>query len=199
MNDGFLNDQADLLELIANKLHEHCFHYFVNGSQAYAVYGEPRFTQDIDIVLEISEAQIPLFLSAFRSDAFYLSETAVRSAVGRRGMFNLIQPATGGKVDFIVAKDSDFDRSRMDRVRSLSIGENVKATFASPEDVILKKMQWFAKDNSDRHVRDILGMLHVQSSSIDHAYIDAWVVHLDVGEIWKWIKARLKVSNPTYE
>ena len=199
MNDGFLNDQADLLEVIANKLHEHCFHYFVTGSQASAIYGEPRFTQDIDIVLKISETQIPLFLSAFQTDSFYLSETALRSAVARRGMFNLIQPASGGKVDFIVAKDSDFDRSRMERARSLSIGENVKATFASPEDVILKKMQWFAKDNSDRHVRDILGMLHVQGRSINHAYIDAWIDQLDVGEIWKRIKARLKESNPTYE
>ena len=199
MSDAFSNDQADLLETIADILNQNNFRYFVTGSQASAIYGEPRFTQDIDIVLELSKEQLSQFLKSFDSEEFYLSASAVRSAVARRGMFNLIQPVTGGKVDFIVAKDSEFDRRRMARVRHLSISECVNAKFASPEDVILKKMQWYKKDHSDRHVRDILGVLKVQETSIDFPYIETWLEQLSVTDVWQLIRERQKQKNPNYE
>ncbi len=199
MSEAFLNDQADLLETIASILNQKGFRYFVTGSQASAMYGEPRFTQDIDIVLELSEEQLSEFLEGFDSEDFYLSESAARSAVARRGMFNLIQPVTGGKVDFVVAKDSDFDRSRMERVRQLSISESVNAKFASPEDVILKKMQWYMKDHSDRHIRDILGVLKIQETSIDLSHIETWLERLGVTDVWQLIRERQKLKNPDYE
>ncbi len=57
-----MNDQADLLEFVADRLNTAQMRYFVTGSQASAMYGEPRFTQDIDIVLELITEQIPSFL-----------------------------------------------------------------------------------------------------------------------------------------
>lgn len=199
MSQDFINDQADLLEFVADRLNTAHISYFVTGSQASALYGEPRFTQDIDIVLELMTEQVPSFLQLFASEDFYLSEAAVRNAVTRRGMFNLIQPSSGSKVDFVVAKNSDFDRTRMTRTRFLSISEKSKARFASPEDVILKKMQWFTKDNSDRHIRDILGVLQVQQTQIDASYIETWLDELGVRDVWKAIQDRQCRSNPTYE
>ena len=184
MNGTFLDEQHDLLELVANRLTHLQIRYFVTGSQASTIYGEPRFTLDIDIVIELSDSEIPAFMDAFNSEDFYLSHSAVQDAVQRREMFNLLHPSTGGKVDFVVAKDSDFDRSRMQRTRQILIGANITAEFASPEDVILKKLDWYRRDKSDRHIRDIVGVLKVQGSKIDKHYLQQWVNELKVSSVW---------------
>ncbi len=199
MSDIPIDAQSSLLRCAATILKMLEIPYFVTGSQASIVYGEPRFTNDVDIVIELAVRQIPAFLKSFDRDDFFLSESAVRSAVERRGMFNLIDSATGGKVDFVVAKDSDFERSRFSRVRNLEFTSTESVIFASPEDVILKKMQWFMKDHSDRHVRDILGILRIQNDLLDVAYIEAWQEKLGVTNVWSLIKERKKHPNPPYE
>jgi hypothetical protein len=191
--------QTNLLRFAADVLKDLGIPYFVTGSQATIIYGEPRFTNDVDIVVELAIEQISAFLKAFEKDEFYLSESAVKDAINRRSMFNLIDSMTGGKIDFVVSKDSEFDRSRFARVRPLQFSETDSVTFASPEDVILKKMQWYKKDRSERHIRDILGVLKVQGIEIDDRYIESWLERLDVGEVWQQIRARIVKKNPNYE
>ncbi len=199
MNDIPVDAQTSLLRCAATILNALEIPYFVTGSQASIVYGEPRFTNDVDIVIELGIMQIPAFLKSFQRDDFYLSESAVQSAVERRGMFNLIDSMTGGKIDFIVAKNSDFERSRFARVRKLEFSATESVSFASPEDVILKKMQWFMKDHSDRHVRDILGILRIQKDTVDLSYIQFWLQTLGVNDVWIMIQQRQKLPNPRYE
>ena len=199
MSDIPMDAQSSLLRCAATILRMLEIPYFVTGSQASIVYGEPRFTNDVDIVIGLEIRQIPAFLKSFERDDFYLSESAVRSAVERRGMFNLIDSTTGGKIDFVVAKDSDFERSRFSRVRNLEFSSTESVVFASPEDVILKKMQWFMKDQSDRHVRDILGILRIQNDSVDLSYIESWLEKLGVTNVWRMIQERRDAPNPHYE
>ncbi|MCX7397827.1 MAG: hypothetical protein NT138_09160 [Planctomycetales bacterium] len=199
MSDIPADAQTSLLRYAADALKTLGIPYFVTGSQATIVYGEPRFTNDVDIVIDLRVNQIPEFLQSFEREDFYLSESAVRSAVERRGMFNLIDSTTGGKIDFVVAKNSDFERSRFTRVRTLEFSTTELVIFASPEDVILKKMQWFTKDHSDRHVRDILGVLRIQKDSIDLPYIESWLEKLGVTNVWRMIQERQKLPNPQYE
>lgn len=85
--------------------------YLVVGSTATIAYGEPRFTNDIDIVLDLSAEQIDAFCSAFPSDEFYISQSAVEQAVRKKFQFNVIHRASGLKIDFIVMTDSAFDQS----------------------------------------------------------------------------------------
>ena len=117
--------------------------YFVTGSTATIAYGEPRFTNDIDVVIALFSEQASPFLNSFSKDDYYLSEPAVLSAIKNRSQFNLIHPGSGLKVDFMVAADSPFNRSRMDRVRELPVLENKSVRFASPEDAILMKLKYF--------------------------------------------------------
>lgn len=106
--------------------------YFVTGSTATITYGEPRFTNDIDIVLELSANQIDAFCDAFSPDEFYLNRITVAEAVKRGKQFNLIHPASGLKIDFIVLTETEFNRSRVDRRRELAILPDRTASFASP-------------------------------------------------------------------
>ena len=199
MSDIPADAQTSLLRQAARVLQTLGISHFVTGSQATIVYGEPRFTNDVDIVLELTVDRVPDFLRSFQRDDFYLSESAVRSAVERRGMFNLIDSTSGGNIDFVVAKNSDFDQSRFARIRKLEFSPTEMVMLASPEDVILKKMQWFKKDQSDRHVRDILGVLRIQNDSIDFPYIESWLEKLAVTEIWQLIRRRQQLPNPKYE
>lgn len=166
--------------------------YFVTGSVASMAYGEPRLTNDIDVVAEIREAHIPGLLAAFPADAFYLSEDAVREAIRMQGQFNIIHPGSGLKVDVILPKDTPFDRSRFARVRTVRPAESYEAAFASAEDVIIKKMEYYRAGGSDKHLRDIAGILKISGDGIDEAYIGEWADRLELRPVWDTIKRRIR-------
>ncbi len=166
--------------------------YLVTGSMASMAYGEPRLTNDIDVVAGIREADIPDLLTAFPAHEFYLSEDAIREAIRAKRQFNIIHPASGLKVDVIIRKETPFDRSRFARARTIRPAESYEAAFASAEDVILKKMEFYREGGSEKHLRDITGMLKVSGDEIDRAYIAEWADRLGLRGIWDMIRRRLE-------
>jgi len=177
-------NQAELLEELAGILEELRIPYFVTGSVATIAYGEPRFTNDIDIVVQLFPIQIDPLCQAFSSDDFYISIEAVVDAVTRRGQFNILHPSSGLKIDVMVADDSDFNQSRFTRTRQLQISPHRKAEFASPEDVIIKKLAFYREGGSDKHIRDIRGVLAVLGENIERSYIESWVTKLGLSREW---------------
>jgi hypothetical protein len=187
-------DPSELLRLVTGILERLGFRYLVTGSTATIFFGEPRFTNDIDIVLDLPSARIADLCLAFPAEDFYLSEESVRRAVARGGQFNLLHPKSGLKIDFIVATDTPFNRSRFARSRRLTPGPDFQATFASPEDVILKKMEYFREGHSDKHLRDIAGVFKISGDQIDRGYLEDWIARLGLGEVWqevlRWLDAK---------
>lgn len=168
--------------------------YLVTGSVAAMAYGEPRLTNDIDVVAAISEKHVKGLLAAFPSDEFYLSEDAVREAIHLRGQFNIIHPGSGIKIDVIIRQDTDFDDSRFSRVKRIYPAESYEANFAAPEDVIIKKMEYYRDGGSEKHLRDITGILRVSGEKVDRDYIAEWAKRLNLTEIWDAIRERLEKS-----
>lgn len=177
-------EHSDLLRLVADVCDRLHLTYFITGSTATIFYGEPRFTLDIDVVIDLPPDRIGELVSAFPRDEFYLSTNAVSEAVRRRSQFNLIHPTSGLQVDFIVLSDSEFDHTRMLRRRELETFTDRTVSFASPEDVILKKMLYFREGGSEKHLRDIAGVLRVQGEKIDRGYIAGWAKRFDLTTIW---------------
>lgn len=177
-------EPEDLLRVVTIACEKLQLQYFVTGSTATIAYGEPRFTNDIDVVIELSEDKIGLFCNEFSVSDFYLSESAVMAAVKNRSQFNLIHPTSGLKVDFMVVPMTDFDRSRMSRVRELPVLEDKLVRFASPEDAILMKLRYYQMGHSDKHLRDIHGVLKIQGAKIDRCYIADWSTKLGVAQEW---------------
>src|SRR5262249_33530860 len=128
------------------------------------------------------------------ADQFYLSAAAVSEAVRLRHQFNILHPESGLKVDVIVASDSEFDRTRLNRGRSLSVLPERTVCFASPEDVILKKMAYFQEGGSEKHLRDIAGVLRVRGEQLDRTYISAWAARLNLTAVWQMIVQREQQS-----
>ena len=153
-------------------------------------YGEPRFTNDIDVVVLLTREKLERLAQDFPAPEYYLDREAAREAVSARRQFNLIQPGSGLKVDIIVVEESAFNQSRFARANRIRPSTDYEASFASAEDVILMKLEYYRQGGSDRHVRDILGVLAVQGGNIDKDYIAKWADILRLESIWKEILDR---------
>jgi hypothetical protein len=169
--------------------------YLVTGSVAAMAYGEPRLTNDVDIVAALGEKHVPGLLTAFPADEFYIDADMIREAIRSHGQFNIIHPASGLKVDVMIRSDSAFDASRFSRVRRIHPAETFEASFASPEDVIIKKMEYYREGGSEKHLRDITGILKVSGMSVDRNYITDWARRLGLTEIWEAVQNRLRESS----
>jgi hypothetical protein len=178
-------EPEDLLRMVASICENLHIQYFVTGSTATIVYGEPRFTNDIDTVVELPTSKAQAFCEMFDRKEFYLSEAAVLSAIKQRSQFNLIHPGSGLKVNFMVAAETDLNRSRMSRARDLPVLEGRTVKFASAEDAILMKLKYYQEGQSDKHIRDILSVLKIQNERIDYQYLDHWAGRLGVTTEWK--------------
>ncbi len=177
-------EPLDLLRILVGALEQLGIDYLVTGSMATIAYGEPRLTNDLDVVVALSIDRVEAFCAAFPEDDFYLSRDAAREAVLHRRPFNIIHFASGLKIDVIVPKADDFEQSRQRRARSLPVGQDWQARFASPEDVILRKLQYYRSGGSDKHLRDIAGVLKIQGPRLDLGYLAEWAARLGVAETW---------------
>lgn len=178
----------ELLRWLISVLERLGLRYFVTGSVAAIYYGEPRFTNDIDVVVDLPEVRIPEFLASFPPGEFYLSEEALRHAVARQGMCNVIHVPSSLKIDVMIAADTLFNRNRFERARRVQPADDLEGLFASAEDVILKKMDFFREGGSEKHLRDITGILMVSGEELDHDYIENWADQMGLETIWRTIK-----------
>ena len=184
-------EQDELLQRTVETLERLNLTYLVTGSMATILYGEPRFTNDIDIVVQLSAKRIGDFVQAFPSDEFYLDDERIRQAVESRGQFNVLHPASGLKIDVIIPKMDEFDRSRFTRARRVRPANDYEATFASAEDVIVKKLQFHVEGGSDKHLRDIASVLRISGADLDRDYVTEWADRLGLREIWDLILDQL--------
>lgn len=181
----------ELLSIVARVCESLSIRYATVGSLATIAYGEPRYTNDIDIVLNLPPEQVANFCQSFAAPEYYVSLPAAEAAVRNRTQFNIIHTLTALKVDCILPANA-FDQNEITRGILKSIGSGQTAVFATPEDVILKKMEYYRLGGSDKHLRDIAGVLKVSGEQVDHAYIAAHAEQFKLTDIWQAILSRIQ-------
>ena len=182
-----LPDDLAVTTRVAAALERLGVRWLVGGSLASSFHGEPRSTNDADVVAELTEAHVDA-LVADLGDEFYVSADAVRDAVRRGASFNVIHLATMFKVDVFVLRGGDeFARAEMDRRErhDVAVESNDALYFASAEDTVLQKLVWFRRGGgiSERQWRDVLGVLRVQAGALDIAYMQGWSKQLGVSDL----------------
>ena len=177
-------DVLDVALLVADALARSGVDYFLGGSLASSFQGEPRATNDIDMVVDLSEASVGPFVAALGS-AFDVDEEALRRAVRERGSWNVIHVPTVTKVDLFVRRDGPFDESEFTRRERVEVRGGRSLFVKSPEDTVLRKLLWFRSGGSisDRQWRDLVEVLRHSRALIDDAYLDAWAARLDLVEL----------------
>lgn len=179
-----MSDLEGLLHRVRDLLEQAAVPFMIAGSFASTAHGLPRTTQDLDIVIDPTPQTLEAALSAMAPEKYYVDADAARDALARRTMFNVIDQATGWKVDFIIRKNRPFSREEFARRIAMPL-LGVAVFVASPEDTIVAKLEWSAQSGgSPRQRRDIAGIVATVGEALDRAYIERWVRDLGLEAEW---------------
>jgi hypothetical protein len=157
------SELRDALEHIGKALDGLQIPWAIGGSFASTVHGEPRATNDIDIVANLRAPHTAAFVRAL-SGAFYVDEQSIRQAIAERDSFNVIDERSFLKVDIFIPAPGPLGEGQLDRRRAYRMSENGPQVFVlGPEDTALQKLRWFELGGrvSDRQWRDILGVIRL--------------------------------------
>lgn len=183
-----------LPEQLIRRIAETCerlgLEYFITGSVASMYYGEPRYTRDVDVMIEFPSWKVREFCEAFPAPEFYIDPVAVARAATTGAQFNILQPGAQMKADIFCFDDKPFDNSRLSRRRRVELGAGLPVYVASAEDVILKKLEYFRMGGSDKHLRDITSIIKVGRVVLDRSYIEQWALRLGVVAEWRAVAQR---------
>jgi hypothetical protein len=142
-------EPSELLRKFVAVLDELEIPYRVVGSVAAMTYGEPRFTNDIDVVVDLKPEQADQFCGFFPAGEFYCYRDAVIEAIRQRRQFNIIHYESGIKIDVFIPEPGSLKDTFLARGRRVTLVPGFDAWFASPEDVILKKLEYYREGGSD--------------------------------------------------
>ena len=161
--------------------------YLVAGSVASMAYGVMRTTLDVDVVADLREEHIRPLATAL-ADAYYADVEMIGDAVRERASFNVIHLETMFKVDVFVLKRDAYDQqafARALRRRLEDAPDGPEVSVEAPEDVILNKLRWYDLGGrvSERQWGDLIGVLRVNASDLDHAYLQRWARSLGLAEL----------------
>ena len=179
----------ELLSRLAPILERAQVPYMLTGSVASSTHGTPRSTRDLDIVIAPSRTQLLALMRQFPDSSYYADEQQALQALNNRSQFNVIDFATGWKVDFIIAEDSEYGRTAMMRRKLIDVAGN-SVYVASAEDVLVAKLRWAKLGGSDRQLQDAAGVVQTQARHLDVAYVERWVREFRLDQQWEAVRER---------
>lgn len=152
--------------------------HYVGGSLASSLHGDPRFTNDADIIAQLFEHQIPK-LKRELGDRFYVDEDSVRFAIREERSFNLVDEVELAKIDVFCVRGIGYQAEALDRVMKmeLEVGDPFTiVSVASPADTILAKLRWYrlGNESSDRQWADLLGVARTHVGALELDYLRKW-------------------------
>jgi len=182
----------DVFRRITAALDQADIGYMLSGSFASAHYGVPRSTQDIDLVIEATPAELRTFVEALPGDEYYADLDSALEAHRRQSMFNVIDLATGWKIDLIIRKSRAFSQEEFRRRQRVSL-LGVPLFVASAEDVVISKLEWAKLTESRRQIEDAASILRARGSALDRSYLEKWIGELGLKK--EWDDARRAAGN----
>lgn len=175
-----MSGQLDFVARLTEALKSAGIPHMVVGSNASSLWGAPRATHDLDLVIDPTEEQLDGLVASL-GPGWYADASAARAALRQRSMFNVIDTATGWKADLIIRKDRPFSREEFARrkLRNL-LGRELPV--ASAEDVMLTKLEWARRSGSERQLSDVREIVAMQGHRLDLDYLRRWARELRLAE-----------------
>ena len=178
------NNMVGVFFRVIEKLESEDIPYMIVGSVASMIYGEPRMTHDMDMVLDIPPECSSQLNFLFPPEEFYCPPIEVlKSEIVHRGQFNLIHQNTGIKIDIMILKNTEHAQTEFQRRKRIPFLKNKEVYLATPEDIIIKKLSFYREEGSEKHLRDIRGIL--SESEVDKEYLNKWLKKLDLSPLWE--------------
>jgi hypothetical protein len=173
--------EPDLVGLFVAPLESLGLDYMITGGVASVVYGDPRFTRDIDVILELRETDAGGLLDAYSPDDFYRPPLdALREEIRRprHGHFNIIHRDTALRADVYLLGDDPLHAWAFERRVRIPLDADAAIWLAPPEYVVVRKLQYYEQSGSDRHIRDISAMLEISREKINMVEVEGWARRL---------------------
>ncbi len=167
---------------VVGRLEATSIEYMIGGSVASSIYGEPRTTRDVDIVVEVSPESLASLFAQFDRSRIYVDEPPNGQAVIAGQMYNLLDTHSGWNANLVVRKAREFSVIEFARRTSRDV-LGTAAMVASAEDVLLTKLEWSLASGSSRQVDDARGIVVVQGDRLDGEYLRRWADELGVAEL----------------
>lgn len=180
------------LRRVASLVEEARIPHMLTGSLAAAYYARPRATRDVDLVIAVSLDEVDGLVRRLEAEGFYVSGEAAREAVRIRGQFNAVDPDSGWKVDWIVRKDRPFSLREFERRRRVEM-MGLELPLVTPEDLIVAKLEWSRKGESELQLRDAAAILDQCADELDRAYLERWIARLGLEREWALLR---EASDP---
>ena len=178
---------SEVLRRITTALDQNNIAYMLTGSFASAYHGTPRSTQDIDVIVEATPAQLRGLVHSLPVDRYYSDLDAALQAHQAESMFNVIDLSTGWKIDFILRKSRPFSREEFRRRLRVQL-QGVSIFVASAEDIVVAKLEWSKLAQSQRQIDDAAAILRARRETLDRSYLEKWTTELHLAD--EWDKAR---------
>lgn len=163
--------------------------YMVTGATAAILYGQPRVTNDLDVVLSLDDAGRAALLRAFPESEFYVPpESVIRAEQARtqRGHFNLIHHASGYKADIYLAGTDPLHAWALPQRRRLPWSDGLTLEVAPPEYVVLRKLEFYREGRSAKHPADIRAIREI--TGVDEVALIPWLDRLGLTSLWQELK-----------
>lgn len=173
-----------LFQKLRDALEAAAIPYMITGSFVSAVHGVPRATHDIDVVIAPTAQQLLTLLKQFPESEYYAEVEDALQAFRHSTQFNVIDQHGVWKVDFILRKNRPFSKTEFDRRRLINI-LGVQVYAATPEDILIAKLEWAKMGESERQIRDAAGIIEIQGAALDIPYVEKWVRELDLEQQWR--------------
>jgi hypothetical protein len=176
----------DALRAMLAILDELGLRYFAVGSVASSIHGVPRFTNDVDLLVELNEGAVNQ-IAVRAGETFYIDPDEAKRALRMGRAFNLLHLASASKIDVFPLGRDEFHRSELARAAEqewVVPGQgSIRLRVASAEDTVLSKLRWYKMGGmvSDRQWSDILGV--ASRADLDWSYLREWAPRTGVAEL----------------
>jgi len=183
-------DIAGFLKLVIEALNAAGVEYLIGGAIAEWAWGEPRATQDLDLVVNIPIKSVNrLSKELGKRDMLIPAEIILDNILEERAdiPINAIHMYSGLKADLYPVREGDeLRKSAFQRREQVDYGPPIgKVYIHSPEDLILYKLMYFGLSQQSKHSRDIAAILKSKKDALDLDYIEQWATRLGLISIWK--------------
>lgn len=179
----------DLITRFTGPLSTLGLEYMVTGGVASILYGEPRLTQDLDLVLHLEAGQAASLVEAFAGTGFYVSPAEVLAAEASRssgGHFNLLDEATGFRADVYLRGDDPLMAWGLAHRRWIPF-QTDRLALAPPEYVIAAKLRHVQQGGTARHFEDIRAMLRISGEEINHTTLGQLIERFGLTAEWEQV------------
>jgi len=192
LNQDYLSFE-DFLKMILSVLDKTGIDYMIGGAVAVWPWGEPRSTQDIDIVIHLGIKQINALSKALEEVEIFLPPDIILENLSETRIdlpINAIHGASGYKAEmFLMREDDELRQTAFARRVKVDFGSDIgKVYIHSPEDLIIYKMLYFSLSQQTKHIRDIGSIIKVMGEKLDYDYIQKWALEKQLTAIWQEIQ-----------